>query len=42
MKVNIILYVFIFSFNYNWSFIFYYVKIFSGKDFKGKKYIKII
>lgn len=41
MKVNIILYVFIFSF-YNWSFIFYYVKIFSGKDFKGKKYIKII
>lgn len=41
MKVNIILYVFIFSF-YNWSLIFYYVKIFSEKDFKGKKYIKII
>lgn len=41
MKVNIILYVFIFSF-YNWSLIFYYVKIFSGKDFKGKKFLKII
>lgn len=41
MKANIILHVFTSSLH-NRSLIFHHAKIPSGKDFKGKKYIKII